>query len=78
MYMMPDRFRSTSEPVIGVELIRGDLASLGRFESLIFPDKERLASLQQQLGARHEQWAERITASIEEDYRQLLKDLGCG
>jgi len=44
---------------------------------LIRPDQERVGSIQRQLGGRHDRWAERIAAMIEEDCDQLLEDFGC-
>lgn len=37
---------------------------------------ERLAALRCELDAGGNQWGEQITATVEEDYLQLMRDLG--
>lgn len=54
-----------------------DLTMFVGARALIRPDKERLVSIQRQLGGRYDRWAERIAATVDEDYDQLLKDFGC-
>jgi predicted phage tail protein len=39
-------------------------------------DKERLADIRQELVANQQHLPERIAATVEEDYQQLLKDFG--
>jgi hypothetical protein len=54
-----------------------DLSIFVGARALIRPDKERLVLIQRQLDGPQDHWAERIAATIEEDYDQLLKDFGC-
>ncbi|HKS36723.1 MAG TPA: hypothetical protein VJW76_06010 [Verrucomicrobiae bacterium] len=54
-----------------------DPAFLAGVRTLIRPDKDRLVSIQRQLGGRQDHWAERIAATVEEDFDLLLKDFGC-
>ena len=39
-------------------------------------DKEQLTVIQQELAANQQHLPERIAATVEEDYQQLLKDFG--
>lgn len=41
-----------------------------------FFSKEQLAAIRQQLDESEGTWPDRIAASVEEDYRQLLVDFG--
>jgi len=40
------------------------------------PDRERLKALLCQLDEGQNQWIEQVAATLEEDYRQLVKDKG--
>jgi anti-anti-sigma regulatory factor len=39
-------------------------------------DAQRVAALRGELDEAHSQWTEQIAATVEEDYRQLMKDFG--
>jgi hypothetical protein len=54
-----------------------DLSVFVGARALIRPNKDRLVSIQRQLGGRQDHWAERIAATVDEDFDLLLKDFGC-
>jgi len=62
------------DTVVGQPDAKDPLVFVG-VKTLIRPDRDRLVSIQRQLGGRQDHWAERIAATVEEDFDLLLKDL---
>lgn len=50
--------------------------NLAEAEEMTAFGKEQLAAIRQQIDESHGNWPERMAASVEEDYRQLLMDFG--